>query len=73
MLDRSGIYPRPEGSNEKPMTLDEATPIFMSQIPPVSTNQQGLIAHFKPAGRRSLQKSDLDAYLLRNPGLLSQS
>lgn len=55
-------------ANEKPMTLDEATAyLHVSKSHLYQLTSKGLIAHFKPAGKKIFfKKSDLDAYLLRN-------
>ena len=53
---------------EKPMTLDEAAAyLHVSKSHTYQLTSKGLIAHFKPAGKKIFfKKSDLDAYLLRN-------
>ena len=53
---------------EKPMTLDEAAAyLHVSKSHTYQLTSKGLIAHFKPAGKKIFfKKSDLDAYPLRN-------
>ena len=55
-------------ASERPMSLDEAaTYLHVSKSHAYQLTSKGLIAHFKPAGKRIFfRKSDLDAYLLRN-------
>jgi excisionase family DNA binding protein len=55
-------------ASEKPMTLDEAADyLYVSKSHTYQLTGKGLIAHFKPAGKKIFfKKSDLDAYLLRN-------
>ncbi len=52
----------------QPLTLDEAaTYLHVSKSHMYQLTSKGLIAHFKPAGKKIFfKKSDLDAYLLRN-------
>jgi excisionase family DNA binding protein len=55
-------------ASEKPMTLDEAaTYLHASKSHTYQLTSKGLVAHFKPSGKKIFfRKSDLDAYLLRN-------
>jgi len=55
-------------ATERPMTLDEAAAyLHVSKSHTYQLTSKGLIAHFKPAGKKIFfKKSDLDAYLLRN-------
>lgn len=55
-------------ASERPMSLDEAaTYLHVSKSHTYQLTSKGLIAHFKPAGKKIFfRKSDLDAYLLRN-------
>jgi excisionase family DNA binding protein len=55
-------------ASEKPMTLDEAAVyLHVSKSHTYQLTSKGLVAHFKPAGKKIFfRKSDLDAYLLRN-------
>lgn len=52
----------------QPLTLDEAASyLHVSKSHMYQLTSKGLIAHFKPAGKKIFfKKSDLDAYLLRN-------
>ena len=57
-----------KAASEKPMTLDEAAAyLHVSKSHTYQLTSKGLVAHFKPAGKKIFfKKSDLDAYLLRN-------